>query len=282
MKPEKVFQNLIFRRTNTMRKSKVLGIALAAAMVTSIAATAAIGASAKVSKDGIDGETVGITGSFCNWGNGGEADIPMTNNNGVWEGTIQIDNVTDDMLGDAMKDDGTGAKVLRDDIQGKAITFKVRTNGDWTNSWGDYEPDYDRTNNSQTDCAVAAEAGKPLTIKVKLDTTTVVAGSSIPADDGDAWMVWPVTYEVVASEATVEESKAEESKAEESKAEKSKAEESKAEKSKTVESKPAQEKKEDTAPVQTGDTASAAALVAVVLASLGTAVVMTKKASAKD
>ena len=269
-----------------MRKSKILGIALAAAMVSSIAATAAFSASASVTSDGIDGETVGICGAFTNWGipdaETGKVieDIPMTNNNGVWEGTIEIAEVTEAMLGEPTMDDGTGKQVPRTDITGKAISFKVRTNNSWTNSWGEYEAAYVRTNNSQTNCAVPAEAGKPITIKVKLDTTTTVAESEIPADDGDAWTVWPVTYEVVAS-APAEESKEEESS--EAPAEESKEEESKAEESKEEEStKPAEEPSEDSKPVETGDAASAAALVAVVLASLGTAVVMTKKASAKD
>ena len=270
-----------------MRKSKILGIALAAAMVSSVVVTAAFSVSAdepqpQVTSAGIvAGNTVGITGSFNGWANG--KDVQMTNNNGVWEGTIQVDNVTEDMVGVAQKDDGTGNKVDRTDITGKAITFKVRLNGEWTHSWGDFEPDFDRTWNSQTDCAVAAEVGKPITINVKLDTTKCAAGSSItdPAD-GDAWQVWPVEYSVVESAAPAEESKEEESKEEESKEEESKAEESKEEESKAEESKPAEEPSEDSAPVETGDAASAAALVAVVLASLGTAVVMTKKASAKD
>ncbi len=287
-----------------MRKSKVLGIAIAAAMVTSIAATAALSASATVSKDGIDGETVGITGSFCNWGNDGDADVPMTNNGGVWEGTIVIDSVTEGMLGDAMTDDGTGAKVPRDDISGKAITFKVRTNGDWTNSWGDYESAYDRTWNSQTDCAVEANVGDSLTITVKLDTTTVVSGTEIPAGDADSWQVWPVTYEVQKTEAPAEESSEEESSEEASTEESSEEASTEATESSTAAESSAATSTaatstaatstaatstatpasttEDTTTVSTGDATSAAALVAVVIASLGAAVVMTKKASSKD
>ena len=246
-----------------MKKSKILGIALAAAMVSSIAATAALSASATVTKDGIDGETVGITGSFCNWGSDGAADVPMTLNNGVWEGQIQIPNVTDDMLVDATMDDGKGTQVARTDITGKAITFKIRTNGDWKNSWGDYEPAYERTWNSQTNCAVAAEAGKPLTINVKLDTTKQAEGATFEADDPDIWQVWAVTYEVV--ESAPAEAPATESEAPAEDSAEAPAAESEA-----------------PAPVATGDTTSAVALVAVVIASLGAAVVMTKKASAKD
>ncbi|MBQ5562350.1 MAG: hypothetical protein IIT39_03075, partial [Clostridia bacterium] len=185
-----------------MRKSKVLGIALAAAMVASIAT---VSVSAKVTSAGIDGDTVGITGSFCGWGTVNDApvaDVAMTNNNGVWEATIDLPEVTSDMVVEqATMDDGTGGQVARTDVVGTAVTFKIRLNGDWADSWGDYEPAYDRTWNSQTNCAVSATVGQPLKFKVQLDTTKVVTGSSItdPADP-DAWNVWPVTYEVVASE----------------------------------------------------------------------------------
>ena len=274
-----------------MRKSKILGIALAAAMVASVAT---VSVSAKVSSAGIEGDTVGIVGQFNGWA----TDVPMTNNNGVWEGTIEIAEVTSDMVvKQAMKDDGTGGKVARDDVVGPAVTFKIRLNGSWDDSWGDYEPDYDRTWNSQTDCAVAATVGQPLTINVKLDTTKVVAGSSITdPSDPDAWNVWPVTYEVVGggeastdepSDEPSEEAPADEPSEEAPSDEPS--EEAPAEDDPsttgedTTSTQPAVESDtKDAAPVQTGDTASAAALVAVVLASLGVAVVMTKKASAKD
>ena len=258
-----------------MRKSKILGIALAAAMVSSIAATAAFSANAAATVSGttgIKGGTVGITGSFCNWGEGGEKDVPMTDddNDGIWEGTIVIDSVTQEMLSPAMTDPGDEHPVPRTDISGPAVQFKVRTDNDWTNSWGDYEIGYNRTWNSQTNCAVVGEVGKPLTIKVKLDTTTFVDQSQFEEEDqwkgAEVYNVWPVSYEVVAAEEpSSEEPKSEEPKSEEPTSEK-----------------PAEEPSEDDTPVETGDAASAAALVAVVLASLGTAVVMTKKASAKD
>ena len=259
-----------------MRKSKILATAVCAALVTSVAATAAISANAAgIGKvDDIKSHSVGVTGSFNAWA----ADVPMTDDDGdgVFEGVVDIENVTDDMVEEATKDDGTGTQVSRGI---KGITFKVRLDGSWDDSWGDYEPDYDRTWNSQTDCAVAATVGQPLTINVKLDTTKVVAGSSITdPSDPDAWNVWPVTYEVVGGgEASTDEPSDEPS--EEAPAE----DDPSTTGEDTTSTQPAVESDtKDAAPVQTGDTASAAALVAVVLASLGVAVVMTKKASAKD
>ncbi len=81
---------------------------------------------------------------------------------------------------------------------------------------------------------------------------------------------------VEATDYKTEESSKEESKAEESK-EESKAEESK-EESKTE----SKAESSDDKTVATGDTSAAWVLLAVVAASLGTAVVMTKKASSKD
>ena len=261
-----------------MKKSKVLGIALTVAMVSSIAATAAISASAKVSADGIEGDTVGITGSFCNWGNTGETDVPMTNNNGVWEGTISIDNVTKEMTVDqATKDDGKGTQVPRTDVVGTAITFKIRTNGNWDDSWGDFEPDFARSWNSQTNCAVAATIGQPITIKVKLDTTKYAEGNTVDTSDPKSvkkgWKQWAVSYEVVPSETSTDPTPVESSEESTTPVESSET---------PAESTPAVESSEESTTPATGDTTSAVALVAVVIASLGAAVVMTKKASAKD
>ena len=63
-----------------MKKSKLLGAALAATIVSSAFAVTSISASAEVSGSGIEGDSVGIVGSFNNWGNSGESDIPMTYN----------------------------------------------------------------------------------------------------------------------------------------------------------------------------------------------------------
>ena len=185
-----------------MKKSKLLGAALAATMVSSAFAVTSISASAIGSGSGIDaGDSVGIVGSFNNWGNSGESDIPMTYNNGVWEGTISIDKVTEDMVVAQPKMvDGTGNQVPREDVADPAICFKIRTNQMWGDSWGDYDPVYDRTWNSQTECAVSAEVGKSLVVKVKLDTTKTADGQ-IVAEMGEdaemAWEKWAVSYEAV-------------------------------------------------------------------------------------
>ncbi len=279
-----------------MKKSKVLGVALVAAMITTIAATAAFSASAAVSTaNGIVGETVGITGSFNNWGkdeNGATIDdVPMTNNNGVWEGTIHVDSVTEAMIQEAKTDPGDGIKVSRGF---NGITFKVRTNGNWTNSWGDYEEAFERTFNSQTDCAVPEsdfEVGKPLTIKVTLDTTKVHPDSSFDIDDKDAYLVWPVTYEVVKEEAPSEEpSTTDDTAANANNTDTNNTADTTTDTYTTdttntigaTSETPATQTSTDTTTVPTGDATSAAALAAVVIASLGTAVVMTKKASSKD
>ncbi len=244
-----------------MRKSKILAVALASALVASVASVSV----SALSADDMKSKKVGIVGEFNSWAD----DVWMTENNGVWEGTVDIPEVTADMIKDAETDDGSG-KVKRG-FQG--INFKVRCDGSWDDSWGDYEPAYDRTYNSQTNCCVKAEAGTHVKINVKLDTTKNSdeainnADSDVKADTPDSnW--WPVTYtvEVVKDEKPAEESKAEESKP-----------------ATTTPSTTTPAATTDTAESPaTGDTTSAIALVAVVLASLGTAVVMTKKASAKD
>ena len=274
-----------------MKKSKILGIALAAAMITSAASMTAFAKMAE-SAD-IKSCTVGITGSFCGWGGNGEADTPMTDDDGdgVYEGTIVIDSVAENMISEAMTDNGSES--VSRGFSG--IQFKIRTNGNWDDSWGDFEEAYNRTYNSQTNCCVEATAGSPLTIKVKLDTNAIADQSNIDEDDryeagaDDAFNVWVVSYEVVASEAPAEESAEEsaEEPAEES------AEEPAEESAEESAEEPAEESKESTAPaaedstedtktVGTGDTTSAVALVAVVIASLGVAVAMTKKASSKE
>ncbi len=253
-----------------MNKSKVLSVAIAAALVSAMAATAAFSASAIVStEDGIKDEPVGIVGSFPGpdgktWDGVG---FPMTDDDGdgVWEGTVKIDSVTEDMI-DVLKSDGK-------DTGKKGIQFKVRTSGSWDNSWGEYEGHKVRTYNSQTNCCVTdAVVGKGLTINVKLDTKSIHPDCELTADDlkEDVYTVWPVTYtfEVVDAAGAPAETPAAETPAAETPAEEEPAET-------PAEETPA----EETESPETGDTTSAAALVAAVLASLGAAVVMTKKAS---
>ena len=275
-----------------MKKLKILGIALAAAMITSAASMTAFAKMAE-SAD-IKGCTVGITGSFNGWG-GNNVPMADVDGDGVYEGTIVIDSVEEGMISEAMTDNGSES--VSRGFSG--VQFKVRTNGTWDDSWGDFELAYNRTYNSQTNCCVEATAGSPLTIKVKLDTNAIADQSNIDEDDryeagaDDAFNVWVVSYEVVASEAPAEESAEEpaEESAEEP-AEES-AEEPAEESAEESAEEPAEESKESTAPaaedstedtktVGTGDTTSAVALVAVVIASLGVAVAMTKKASSKE
>ncbi len=272
-----------------MKKSKILGIALVAAMAASVAV---VNASA-LSADELKTHSVGICGSFNGWGS--TPDVVMTDDDGdgIWEGTVEIDNVTEDMIQESTEDKGSAGVVSRGF---SGVKFKVRLDNEWGTSWGDYEEAYDRTENSQTDCcAKEAVAGQPLTIKVKLDTTTL-ASDTLTVDDDDAYALWKVTYtaEAGAAETPAEESSeapAEESSeapAEESSetpAEESSetpAEESSVAPAEESSTAPAAEESTETSVVPTGDTTSAVALVAVVVASLGAAVVMTKKASSKE
>ena len=266
-----------------MQTKKILGIALAASLVASMAATAAMSVNAagigKVSE--IKDHSVGIIGSFNNWSD----DVAMNDDDGdgIYEGVVEIDSVTSDMISEATKDDGAGNQIPR----GKTgITFKVRLDKDWTDSWGDYEEAYVRTWNSQTNCAVEANEGDHVKITVKLDTTKncdeAVAAGEVEKDDDVDYTLIPVTYSIeeVAAAAPAEETPAAETPAAETPAAETPAA-STPTASTPAASTPAGTTEAAATPA-TGDTTSAIALVAVVLASLGTAVVMTKKATSKD
>ena len=67
--------------------------------------------------------------------------------------------------------------------------FKVRADSAWDESYGVYEADYDRTNNSQTNCS--AEIPGSGDIIVELDTR------------GEDDQVWPVSFAVIDSENNV-------------------------------------------------------------------------------
>jgi len=265
-----------------MKKSKILGIALVAAMAASVAV---VNASA-LSADEMKTHSVGICGAFNGWGSAPDVVMTDDDGDGIWEGTVEIDNVTEDMITESTEDKGSAGIVSRGF---SGVQFKVRLDNEWGTSWGDYEEAYDRTENSQTNCcAKEAVAGQSLTIKVKLDTTTL-ASDSLPVDDDDAYTLWNVTYTAEAggaaetpaeesSEAPAEESS--ETPAEESS--ETPAEESSVAPAEESSTAPAAEESTETSAVPTGDTTSAVALVAVVVASLGAAVVMTKKASSKE
>ena len=252
-----------------MNKSKILAVAMTAALVSSVAAIS-VNAAGITKVEDIKDHKVGITGSFCGWGNGGEADIAMTDDDGdgKYTGSFTV-TTTEDMVGEATGDDGTGQQVGRG-ITG--VTFKVRLDGSWDDSWGEFEPSYERTYNSQTNCCAECAVGDTITVNVTFDTTKnsdeAVKNGSVEADDDVMFEFLPVTY-TVEKGAAEEESKEEEKKEEESKEE-------------VKEETPAVEESEDTSTPKTGDTTSTVALMAVVLASLGVAVVMTKKATSKN
>lgn len=261
-----------------MKNSKILKVVVASSLVASLAATAAISASAIAKVEDIKSHKVGVTGSFNNWGNDGDADVELKDNgSGVYEGVVEVEKVTADMVVEATTDDGTGAQVKTGK---KGITFKVRLDGDWTDSWGEYEPAYVRTWNSQTNCCVEAAEGDHVKITVKLDTTKnhpdAVAAEEVDADEID-YNVIPVEYSVEKVEDAAP--AADPEPATQTPATTTTDTSNDA----TAAATPASTSTDsDTTTPATGDTTSAIALVAVVLASLGTAVVMTKKASAKD
>lgn len=165
--------------------------------------------------------TLGVIGAFNGW----SADEAMTDEDGdgVYEATITI-------TGESESADHPGT-----------TEFKIRADGAWDFSWGEYEVDNDRTQNSQTNCSVAFTNGDTVKVKVQLDTTKVDARALANADSvvneddfvfaTDGFDFWPVNYEVVDEG---EESKEESSKEESSKEESSKEESSKTEQKTTV------------------------------------------------
>ena len=181
-----------------MQTKKLIGISLAAALVASTAAISVNAIVDDVSK--IKDHSVGIVGSFNQWGGTDEApipDVPMTDDDGdgIYEGTVTIEEATEDMVVEATMDDGKGNQVARGMT---GITFKVRLDGGWLDSWGDYEPAYVRTGNSQTNCCVECAVGDKVVIKVQLDTTRntqqAIDDGQIAADDEVFFDLIPVTY----------------------------------------------------------------------------------------
>ena len=252
-----------------MRKSKVLSVAMSAVLVASLAAAASVSVSAEITNSSqIKDHKVGVVGSFNGWAN----DVALTDadGDGVYEGVVEIPEVTEDMfLGWNIDDEPTGESY---------VLFKVRLDGDWTDSWGNYEPLNDRCWNSQSNVPVKeAEVGKPIKFTVYFDTKNpspaALANPDSYAVAGDDDMMYLNVYYKV-EETVVEEPSKEE--------EPSKVESSQTPVTTTGDtSKVAVEDKTDSTAPATGDATSAAALAAVVVASLGIAVVMTKKASAK-
>jgi|GEM_PF-5116103 len=153
-----------------------------------------------VNADFLREHKVGITGTFCGWGFGDDEYIPdveMTDDDGdgVWEGVVNIDNVTEDMIEELITEDedfnrvGTG-------IYG--IQCKIRLDDEWNYSWASYESMYDRTENSQTNLCIPATAGDSLSFRVFLDTNQVMSDDYDP-DEEDAYYVWKTGIEAVSN-----------------------------------------------------------------------------------
>ena len=246
-----------------MRNSKIVKVLMSSALVASVAVASAMSTAAISNLSQLKDHFVGVTGSFNNWD---VTDVELTDadGDGIYEGIVDIPEVTEDMIGDWKVDD-----VLQPE---KYLTFKVRLDKSWDDSWGAYEPENNRTYNSQSNVPVKeAVVGQPLKFNVIFDTTKIDEGyinnknqtDVLPDDPVDMENIG-VTYKII--ETVVESSP-----------EPSQPSESSVESSVVV----ASQSSTDTSTVPTGDATSAAALAAIVVASLGVAVVMTKKASAK-
>ena len=246
-----------------MRNSKIVKVLMSSALVASVAVASAMSTAAISNLSQLKDHFVGVTGSFNNWD---VTDVELTDadGDGIYEGIVDIPEVTEEMIGDWKVDD-----VLQPE---KYLTFKVRLDKSWDDSWGAYEPENNRTYNSQSNVPVKeAVVGQPLKFNVIFDTTKINQGyidnkeqSDVLPDDPVDMENIGVTYKII--ETVVESSP-----------EPSQPSESSVESSVVV----ASQSSTDTSTVPTGDATSAAALAAIVVASLGVAVVMTKKASAK-
>ena len=140
-----------------MYKKKIIGIALIAAMVSSMAATS-VSARDFIPDDEVadyfSNHTIGVIGGFNGWAS-------------------DVAKLTDE--------DGDGIyTAVVENVEPGTYEFKVRADEAWDDSWGEYEADYDRTFNSQTNCSITVEETGNLV--VELDTT------------GDDSVVWPVNY----------------------------------------------------------------------------------------
>ena len=143
-----------------MLKRNVMKILLVCAVLFTVGALSAVSVSAEISKPSdIPLHTVGVVGSFNGW----KDDVPLTDDDGLYEGIVTVDEVTEDMIINwDIDDEWTGEKYLQ---------FKVRLDGEWEDSWGNYEPEYDLTWNSTSNVPIKeAVVGKSLKFKVYFDT----------------------------------------------------------------------------------------------------------------
>ena len=124
------------------------------------------------------------------WGKVDDVAMTDADQDGVFEGAFKV-KVTANML-----------------TENGDIEFKVRADSKWDDSWGEYEADYDRTFNSQTNCKIeGVNAGDELTVKVTLDTNQVSSDALDNPDSGvnedgfdnDAmgFNYWKVDYQLV-------------------------------------------------------------------------------------
>ena len=198
-----------------------------------------------------------------------------------------------------------------DTLQPGDYEFKVRAynDGTWSESYGAYEEEFDRTNNSQTNIKVTLT--KPSVIEVILDTT------------GEDSEIWPIYYVVAAEDMTgepefvftgkpgtesemmkellnaggkpVEESsQPEQSQPEQSQPQQSQPEQSQPQQSQPEQSQPQQSQQSqqsqpsqtsqqtsNTTPVNTGDSSNAIAIFVIALAAAAISVFVARKSKAE-
>ncbi len=172
------------------------------------------------STEALEASKYGLVGSMTEWGT--DADVPMYETaEGRYVGTFK-------------------------NLAAGEYEFKIRADSAWDESYGVYEADYDRTNNSQTNCKVALA-----------DTADIVVEFDATGEDN---IVWPISYTVVGADGKVAETVyagKEKTTEESSELESSEPEESKPEESKPEESTPESSEPEVSVPdyyeTQVGD-----------------------------
>ena len=156
---------------------KLLSVVLSTAIIGGMGALVPLGGiTASAAEFSPPGHSFGVIGGFNEWA----GDMPMTDpdGDGVYEATV-------DVVG--------------------TYEFRVRADNSWDYSWGVYEPDYDRTQNSQTNFSATVKEDQKLI--VRLDTTKVDDAAKANPDSyvnerdfsfsEDGYDFWPVTYEIV-------------------------------------------------------------------------------------
>ena len=167
-----------------MLKRNVIKILLVCAVLFAVGALSAVSVSAEISKvSDIPSHTVGVVGSFNDW----KDDVPLTDDDGdgLYEGIVTVDEVTKDMIvGWNIDDMPTGESYLQ---------FKVRLDGEWSDSWGYYEPIHERCWNCQSNVPVKeAVVGKSLKFKVYFDTKNP---NPLALENPDSYTAEPFYYD---------------------------------------------------------------------------------------